>query len=365
MKTLLSWFYGLVSFFRNLLYDEHVLYTYTPKIPTICVGNLAVGGSGKTPQVEYLVTRLRAEGYQVAVLSRGYKRRTKGYILADEQSVADTIGDEPRQYQLKFPDVPVAVSEDRAAGIRRLCKQFPELDVIILDDAFQHRRVRCGLNILLTQADRLYVNDHLMPRGRLREAPHGANRADVVVVSKCPPTMRPIDRRVITTALHCPTFQDLCFSSVIYEPVRPVFPDWAEAARNIELAQEPDSDTLTSPSLKGLGGVFLLAGIAQPQYLIDHLGDSLVGQLLFADHHRYTQADMNRLMQAVSQLDPSVLVLTTEKDAARLRDSAYVPDALKARLYCQPIRVDFGADAEAFDRKVLRYVRENRRSAKK
>lgn len=347
MKLLLSWIYGLGAFVRNLLYDEHALYTYTPKVPTICVGNLAVGGTGKTPHVEYVVDLLRREGYKVAILSRGYKRRTKGFILADAAATADSIGDEPRQMQLKFPDVIVAVSEDRASAIRQLCKQFPDLDAVVLDDGFQHRRVHCGLNILLTAFDNLYVHDHMLPRGRLREQAHGANRADLIVVSKCPRDMRPIDRRVTTTALHCPTFQDLCFSSYSYAAPVPVFPDAAAEA------PVPDAP------------LFLLTGIAQTAYLTDYLGERVKGHLAFPDHHRFTSADMGRLVAMLQPLDPSLMVLTTEKDAARLRDSSLVSDSLKQRLYYLPVAADLAADREAFDRRVLRYVRENRRSAKK
>lgn len=336
-----------MAFVRNMLYDEHVLYTYKPSIPTICVGNLAVGGTGKTPHVEYVVDLLLREGYKVAVLSRGYKRRTKGFLLADASSTADQIGDEPRQIQLKFPDVVMAVAEDRASAIRRLCSQFPDLDVIILDDGFQHRRVRCGLNILLTAYDCLYVDDHMLPRGRLREHAHGANRADLIVVSKCPLNMLPIERRVTTTALHCPTFQELCFSSYTYAAPVPVFPD---AVAGLPAPDAP---------------LFLLTGIAQTAYLTDYLGERVKGHLAFPDHHRFTSADMGHLAAMLQNLDPSLMVLTTEKDAARLRDSSLVSDSLKQRLFYLPVSADLAADREAFDRRVLRYVRENRRSAKK
>jgi len=347
MKLFLSWIYGLIAYVRNLLYDEHVLYSYVPKLPTVCVGNLAVGGTGKTPHTEYLVDLLLREGYKVAVLSRGYKRRSKGFLLANEQSTADMIGDEPRQMQLKFPDAIVAVAEDRVQAVRRLARQFPDLDVIVLDDAFQHRKLRCGFNIILTPFDRLYVDDHMMPRGRLRDHAHSANRADVIVVSKCPEGMRPIDRRVITTALHCPTFQDLCFSFVRYADPVPVFPEFAESAQPAQGSS-----------------LLLLTGIAQPQYLREHLGERVVAELTFPDHHRYAQQDMGRLTAMLQPLAEDVIVLTTEKDAARLRDSQVVSDSLKARLYYLPISVDLGADAETLNRKVLRYVKENRRLTK-
>ena len=192
LLRILSWLYGWFVGLRNLLYDEHLLHSFEPGLPTICVGNLAVGGTGKTPHVEYIAMFLHAEGYRVAVLSRGYKRRTVGFVEADEQATAATIGDEAMQLKSKHPELIVAVCEDRLIGISRLKKRHPDLQVVILDDAFQHRRLKAGLNILLTQADRLYVEDHLLPLGRLREQAIGSIRANMVVVTKCPPAIQPI-----------------------------------------------------------------------------------------------------------------------------------------------------------------------------
>ena len=374
-KRLLSWIYGVFVMLRNLLYDEHLLYTYTPQLPTIAVGNLAVGGTGKTPHVEYIAALLLDAGYKVAILSRGYKRRTKGFMIADEHATAASIGDEPRQMQLKFPNAMVVVSENRASAISRLSRQFPELDVIILDDAFQHRKVRCGLQILLTPADNLYVNDHLLPYGRLREHAYGAHRADVVVVTKCPPSMQPIDRRVITSSLHCPTFQELCFSRVRYLAPQPVFsqnsqataPQAADSPMLEKTSQAADSPMLgKTPQavFPDTAPVLLLAGIATPAYFREYVGERIVAEMLFKDHHPYSAKDIARIAAQLEQLPAEAVVLTTEKDAVRLRDADIVPENLRSRMWYLPIEVDFSQDKNAFDSRVLRYVREHRRNTK-
>ena len=348
---------------RNLLYDEHLLYTYTPHLPTIAVGNLAVGGTGKTPHVEYIAALLLDAGYKVAILSRGYKRRTKGFMIADEHATAASIGDEPRQMQLKFPNAMVVVSENRASAISRLSRQFPELDVIILDDAFQHRKVRCGLQILLTPADNLYVNDHLLPYGRLREHAYGAHRADVVVVTKCPPSMQPIDRRVITSSLHCPTFQELCFSFVRYLAPQPVFEQNAQVV-SPQAADSPMLEKTPQAVFPDTAPVLLLAGIATPAYFREYAGERVVAEMLFKDHHPYSAKDIARIAARLAQLPAEAVVLTTEKDAVRLRDAGIVPENMRSRMWCLPIEVDFLQDKNAFDSRVLRYVCEHRRNTK-
>ena len=363
-KRLLSWIYGVFVMLRNLLYDEHLLYAYSPKLPTIAVGNLAVGGTGKTPHVEYLTALLQNAGYRVAILSRGYKRRTKGFIIADEHATAVSIGDEPRQMQLKFPNAMVVVSENRASAIRRLSRQYPELDVIILDDAFQHRQVKCGLQILLTPADNLYVNDHLLPYGRLREHAYCAHRADVVVVTKCPPSMQPIDRRVITSSLHCPTFQELCFSFVRYLAPKKVFEQNTQVV-SPQAADCSTPDYMTHPVFPTTAPVLLLAGIATPAYFREYVGDRVAAEMLFKDHHSYSAKDIARIAARLAQLPAEAVVLTTEKDAVRLRDADIVPENLRSRMWYLPIEVDFSQDKKnTFDSRVLRYVCEHRRNTK-
>ena len=214
----ISWIYGFVVWLRNLLYDDHILRSTKVSIPTICVGNLAVGGTGKTPMAEYLLSLLSAN-YKVALLSRGYGRKTRGFRLANEHDTAATIGDEPMQIHLRFPDIPVAVCADRVKGVKQLQHLYPDLQCVILDDAYQHRSLSCGFYILLTPYDCLYTNDHMLPWGRLRDLPSQSHRANVVVVTKCPEHMQPIERRIVSNNLQLASYQHLFYSSIGYAPI--------------------------------------------------------------------------------------------------------------------------------------------------
>ena len=310
----------------HLLFDEHLFYVYKPSIPTICVGNLAVGGTGKTPHVEYLL-RLLSPSFKVAVLSRGYGRKTRGFILADEQSTAQPIGDEPMQIHRKFPDVPVAVAENRVRGIHLLQARIPDLQVVVLDDAFQHRRLKCGSYILLTAYDRLYVNDHYLPWGRLRDNRTQALRANMVVVTKCPADIKPIDCRIVENKLHLPTFQSLHFSTTTYEPL---------------------------PFLTPRTSCLVVTGIAHPEYLMDYIQRTCPNaQLLdFPDHHAFTSRDMQLIE---SRSETADCVITTEKDAERL-NLVPLSDALKAKLHVVPVSMKL-TDEEVFRNRILRYLK--------
>ena len=319
--------YGGAIALRHLLYDEHVLPKYEPKIPTICVGNLAVGGTGKTPMVEYLIRLLQQHNYKVGVLSRGYNRKTRGFLFATASATADSIGDEAMQIHTKFPDVLVAVCEDRITGIKHIQRMHTPPDVVLLDDAYQHRAIVCGLNILLTPYDRLYVHDHLLPWGTLRDIPYRASKANIVVVTKCPETMRPIDKRVVDNSLRLATFQHLYFSSVQYEPV----------------------------SVTGVP--LLLACIARPEYLTQHVR-ALHPQaevLTYPDHHRFTPADVRTILQRAEHCD---CILTTEKDLQRIRQTDLVEQYGKP-VIALPIRVTVQPEARTMDHDVLAYVSES------
>ncbi|MBO6074708.1 MAG: tetraacyldisaccharide 4'-kinase [Paludibacteraceae bacterium] len=320
--------YGGVIALRHLLYDEHVLPTYTPHIPTICVGNLAVGGTGKTPMVEFLIRLLRREGYKVCVLSRGYKRTTRGFVIATSSATAETIGDEAMQIHRKFPDVLTVVCEERALAIRKLQRMHNPPDVILLDDAYQHRAIRCGLTILLTAYDRLYVNDHLLPWGSLRDIPYFASKANIIVVTKCPDTIRPIDKRVVDSKLRPATFQHLYFSRMQYADV----------------------------PVKGVP--LVVTGIAQPEYMIAHIRsiEPQTEVLTYPDHHRFTPADVNEIIRRAERCD---CVLTTEKDMQRfaLTDIA---ERLSKPIIPLPIRMTVDQETRSFDDDVLTYVRESK-----
>ena len=225
----LSWLYGAGVCLRNKLFDWGWLRSRSFDVPVICVGNIAVGGTGKTPHTEYLIKLLQNEGINVATLSRGYKRKSKGYILATAESSVQKIGDEPYQIKSKFPDIRVAVDENRCHGIEQLLTlKSPAVDAVLLDDAFQHRHVKAGMNILLTDYHRLLCDDALLPAGRLREPACGKNRAQIVIVTKCPDDIKPIDFNIITKRLNLYPYQQLYFSRFRYGSLMPLFPEKAK-----------------------------------------------------------------------------------------------------------------------------------------
>lgn len=321
----LSWLYAVVVWVRNVLYDEHVLPSFSVDIPTIGIGNLAVGGTGKTPMTEYMVRLLSAK-YRVAVLSRGYGRKTSGFRLAGPTDSARTIGDEPMQIHLRFPEIPVAVCGNRVEGIKRLQILHPDIQCVILDDAFQHRHLRCGFYVLLTAYNDLYVNDHMLPYGNLRDLPGESRRANAVVVTKCPKDMQPIARRIVSNQLGLATYQHLCYSSVKYASV--ALP----------------------------GTPLLVAGIANPKPLLEHLREQYPDTHLmaFADHHNFSKKDVSRILQQASDY---ACVVTTEKDYMRLQQTPLV-EQLGEKLIVLPMQTDLGIDKETFDRAVLLYVDE-------
>ena len=350
----MSWLYGLGVWVRNKLFDQGWLRSESFDMPVICIGNLAVGGTGKTPHTEYLVRLLRNQRLNVATLSRGYKRKTKGYVLADAESDALSIGDEPRQMKAKFPDLRVAVDEDRRHGIRELMKlDKPPVDVVLLDDAFQHRYVRAGLNILLTDYSRLLCDDALLPAGRLREPAEGKGRAQVVVVTKCPDDLKPIDFNIIGKKLQLYPYQQLFFSGLRYGRPRPVFPEC-----------KGPSGRPVCPDPKG--EVLLVTGIAQPAPLVRELEAQAarVEHLAFGDHHDFTQRDFQQMQERFGRLTgPDRLLLTTEKDAARLKDHPLMPDELKPWLHALPVEIKILQNQQlAFNQTILNYVRKNPRN---
>lgn len=327
----ISWIYGFVVWLRNLLYDDHILHSTQVSIPTICVGNLAVGGTGKTPMSEYLISLLSSD-YKVALLSRGYGRKTKGFRIANEHDTALTIGDEPMQIHQRFPDIPVAVCADRVKGVKRLQQLFPDLQCVILDDAYQHRSLNCGFYILLTPFDRLYSNDHMLPWGRLRDLPNQSHRANVVVVTKCPPNMQPIERRIVSNSLKLATYQQLFYSSIGY----------AQLALS--------------------GTPLLVTGIANPtpmyEYLCQQFPDTEL--MAYADHHAFSRRDIQQILEKAERY---AHVVTTEKDYMRMQQTPLV-EALGDKLRVLTIQTNLGVDKEGFDRAVLLYVRENNRNNK-
>ena len=326
--------YALITEVRNYLYDKGVLKQYEFDIPVISVGNLNVGGSGKTPQIEYLI-RLLQDDYKVAVISRGYKRLTKGFVEADENATSETIGDEPYQIYRKFKDVIVAVGEDRVAAVRKvLDKHHP--DVILLDDAFQHRRIKPGFQILLTSFKLLFYNDLLLPAGNLRELPKNAKRADVIVVTKSPENLESEVEKNIRQKIKKYSGKAVFFSGISYEN----HVTNGKKMLLISTLQEYE--------------ILLVTGIANPLPLFGFLSEKNIKfvNLKFGDHHRFSLADIQQIKMKFDRLKSSKkLILTTEKDFVRLASLLSCED-----FYYLPIKTQM-VDSEKFNKKVLEYVR--------
>lgn len=347
----LSWIYGLGVGFRNMLFEIGVLKSRAYDIPVIAVGNITVGGSGKTPHVEYLINLLH-DKLKVAVLSRGYKRKSRGYVLAGEDTPMRMIGDEPFQMKSKYGDIYVAVDKNRREGISRLThdEETSDTDVILLDDAFQHRYVKPGINILLVDYHRLIIYDELLPAGHLRESKDGKRRADMVIITKCPKDLKPMEFRVLTRAMDLYPYQDLFFTTLNYKKPKGIFSDKEMALTDIS------KDT----------SIMLLTGIASPQQMIVDLkpyGKQIV-PLSFADHHNFSASDIEKINSKFAALPSPRIIITTEKDRSRLLTAEGLSEEVKGSIYALPIEVKFMLDGEkTFDEKIISYVRKNSRNS--
>ncbi len=325
--------YGCVTSIRNFLFDRGILKSYSFVLPIIAVGNLSTGGTGKTPQIEYLI-RLLSPTYKVAVLSRGYKRKSKGFVLADENSSVAVLGDEPFQMHSKFPNVQIAVDSNRVNGIQQLLQQKIKPDLILLDDAFQHRKVKAGFYVLLTAYNDLFCDDWMLPTGNLRESRNGANRADMIIVTKCPKDISNLAHESIKKKIR-PFFrgnQDaIFFSSIEYD-------DFVYSQ-------------LERKSVKEVQAVekLLLAGIAKPQPFFKYLQGENDEVLVFPDHHNFTANQINE----IEQKGQHKIIVTTEKDFVRLKDLSNA-----SNIYYLPIKSEFitGDSKINFDNTIKHYV---------
>ncbi|MCF6182088.1 tetraacyldisaccharide 4'-kinase [Lutibacter sp.] len=296
-----SFIYKWMTSFRNYLFDIRVLKSTKFDIPTIVVGNLSVGGTGKTPQIEYLI-RLLSEKYTIAVLSRGYKRKSKGFIIADETSNAEMIGDEPFQYFQKFKNISVCVDADRVHGIQQILKLKLKVEVVLLDDAFQHRKIEGGLNILLTSYDNLYCDDSILPSGNLRESVVGSRRAQLIVVTKCPNKLTEDQQFEIAKKLNPSLYQTIFFSSISYDTV-------LKGDHEITITDLQESEIL------------LVTGIENPTPLLNYLEKNEIKyrHLKFKDHHHFSNQDIVTINNEFNQIKSNKkIVLTTEKDYVRI-----------------------------------------------
>jgi tetraacyldisaccharide 4'-kinase len=321
--------YGFITSIRNFLFDKGILKSTSFDIPVIAVGNLSVGGTGKTPQIEYLI-RLLSDKYNVATLSRGYKRKSEGFVLADSTSNAEILGDEPFQFYQKFPNIQVAVDANRTNGITQLLSQKEKPEIILLDDAYQHRKVKAGFYILLTSYGDLYADDFILPTGNLRETRSGANRASIIVVTKCPKDLSEKKRKEIREKLKLNVTQQLYFTFIDYDDT--IYSKEEKIAVN-EIKSEAK---------------VLLAGIAKPRPFFDYLKNENDECLTYPDHHHFSDSDLDEIQSKAK----SKKIITTEKDYVRLKDSKLV-----LQLYYLPIKSTFINQQQNFDVTVLEYIK--------
>ena len=320
--------YGVITSIRNFLFDKGIFKSYSFDLPIIAVGNLSVGGTGKTPQIEYLI-RLLSDKYKVATLSRGYKRESKGFILAQTNATAKILGDEPYQFFEKFKNIQVAVDADRKNGIEQLLAQKDKPDVILLDDAFQHRKVKAGFYILLTSYGELFSDDFILPTGNLRESRSGSKRANVVIVTKCPNALSREQQNDIRKRLKLSNNQDLYFTFIEYDDF--VF----GGNQKIDVSQIEKNPKA------------LVAGIAKPQPFFDYLQNEMDVCLTFPDHHNFNDKDILE----IKKLAKNNKIITTEKDFVRLKGS--LPNE---QLFYLPIKSAFLSGSENFNKTILNYV---------
>ncbi|HBC78809.1 MAG TPA: tetraacyldisaccharide 4'-kinase [Bacteroidales bacterium] len=342
--------YRMVTDLRNLLYDTGILKSEEFDLPVICIGNITVGGTGKTPHAEYIIDLLRKD-FKVALLSRGYKRRSKGFRFVSQHSSVEDAGDEPLQVTIKFPEIIVAVDRDRSNGIRTILKEHPETEVIILDDGFQHRKVRPGLSILLTDSSRLITRDFMMPYGNLRENLNNMKRADAIVVTKTPETYSGEDMERVAREVKGNERQKLFFTSISYADFIPLFRS-AHTEKSGLLQQNRENN-----------GTVLVTGIASPgevkTYLEKYFKEII--HLDFPDHHYFSEKDFEKISKALKELrSEKKVVITTEKDAVRLREFANIDDSLKRSLYFIPVGITIlNEKKNEFDNMIIEYVRKN------
>lgn len=325
---------------RNLMFKWHILKQREFPVPVVVVGNISAGGTGKTPHTEYVIDLLRYK-YHIGMLSRGYKRKTKGFVLATSRSTPLDIGDEPYQIYQKFGrDISVAVCEDRCTGIEELLRLDPRINLIVLDDAFQHRYVKPTVSIVLTEFNNPVFFDKLLPLGRLREPAKAIYRADMVVVTKCPPQLKAIEYRIFKNNLKLFPYQKLFFSRFNYTSLRPLFPDIRKDAPHMSWLGPDDT-------------VLVLSGIANPKPLVRYLKGfkATIKVKVFPDHHNFNRKDLDAITKRFNELEgKQKIIVTTEKDAVRLINNPYFPHQLKPYIFYQPVDVTFDPmNVDSFD----------------
>jgi tetraacyldisaccharide 4'-kinase len=343
-----SLIYRFVIWVRNFLYDYKILKSVEFDIPVISIGNISVGGTGKTPHTEFIISMLKEQN-NVAVLSRGYKRKTSGFRLVSENDNYEEVGDEPLQIKTKFPDTIVAVSENRVKGIQQLMNTYDDLNVIILDDAFQHRKLKPGLSILLNDFYHPIAHDHFLPMGRLRESPHAAHRAHIVIVTKCPENMKPIERRIMLKEMQVMPYQHLFFSSLSYLNPKQLF-----GTKTMELSTLFDYNVLA------------ITGIARSFSFNKELNEMCksLEHIRYPDHHNFSASNFEKIAQAYQEIPEPRCIIVTEKDAMRIKSHPNFPEFLKQDVWYIPVKVLLLCTEEEelqFNNQILSYVKNNKR----
>jgi len=337
--------YGLIVKIRNLLFDCHIFKSVQFNKPIICVGNITVGGTGKTPHVEYLL-KLLSSTHNVATLSRGYKRKTKGFGYVSTSSTASEVGDEPLQMKLKFPSINVAVDADRVNGISRLIRENANLDTIILDDAYQHRWVKPRLLILLIDYNQLITRDYFLPMGRLRDSVKEKRRANIIIITKCPSNLSDEQKISIKDELKVAPKQSIYFTTMVYGNPIPVFKEYG---KTLELNKSQE--------------IFAFAGIANPTFFFSYINKKaiLIEKHTYPDHFTFTKNKISPIFD--SYLKSKALnkaIITTEKDAARLREIPSLEEDFKKALFFIPIEVHFlDSQENNFNNQILTYARKD------
>ncbi|MCE5345279.1 MAG: tetraacyldisaccharide 4'-kinase [Bacteroidales bacterium] len=348
-----SLIYGIITGIRNFLYNTGIFSTVEFHLPVICVGNITVGGTGKTPHTEYLAGLLR-ENFRVATLSRGYKRKTHGFRIASPSSNVSEIGDEPMQISRKYPDVLVTVDRNRVHGVKMILQEKPDTDVIILDDGFQHRSITPGYSILLSDFERPFTRDHMLPYGNLREHISNMRRADIILITKSPENIPPIQRRLIAKEVDKAPYQNLYFTSLAYKMPVPLFEDPGKEKTPLDLSVCTDC------------GIVLITGIANPAPLKEYL-QKIAGEIIhlsFPDHYNFKEKDIENILTSYKNLkSPLKYLFTTEKDAVRLREFANIAELYRSVFYYIPVGIKFlHDDKDEFDNLIIDYVRKNKRN---
>lgn len=337
--------YGFIVFCRNKLFDFSVLKSKSFNIPIISVGNLSMGGTGKTPHIEYLI-RLLQKNYKITTLSRGYGRKTKGFLWVDKHADSAKAGDEALQYCRKFPEITVALDEKRVHGVSEIISDKPETEVILLDDAFQHRYIKPGLSVLLTDFYKPFFQDFIFPSGTLRESKKGMKRADIIVVTKSPKILSPIIRKSMEEEMKLKPFQQVYYSYIDYGGLQPM----NTFSENLK----PDK----------VSCILMIAGIANPYPFEEQLKTmaDTVESIIFNDHYQFQEKDMKKIKNQFEAIfSKNKIIVTTEKDAMRIKDTELMSFFVNLPFFFLPIEVKFHKnDKEMFDKQIIEYVRKNK-----